>query len=337
MNTGSARVWGEPTEEVAVALVTLASPVGVLRTTVRGRVERTLGGSPTGAPAADPLAAFRGPPGDPGLFGPGSVTWRVHGDLPSMLVGGIAALLLQTLHPLAMAGVVDHSAYRTDPLGRLRRTAMFVGTTTFGSSPAAHAAIARVRAVHRRVRGTAPDGRPYDATDPALLTWVHTAEAWSFLRAYRRFGPLPLGAADADRYLTEMAVVARHLGADGVPTSVAAVRRYFDEVRPELVAGAQALSGAAFIVNVGGQSMPAGPPGARAGQAVLVQAAIDLVPGWARAMLGLRHPLWPERVAVRASADGACAALRWAVGGSPALAAARARCAAPPLAETGAA
>lgn len=306
---------------------TVTVPVEAIRRSVRDRVERTLASGQRGA--GPDLAAFSGPVGDPGLFGPDSVTWRVHGDLPSMLVGGVSALLLQTLHPLAMAGVVEHSAYRSDPLGRLQRTARFVGATTFGSTPAAMRAVARVRAVHRRVHGRAPDGRWYDANDPDLLTWVHVAEAWSFLRAYRRFGPRSLGAAAADQYLREMAVVARHLGAVEVPTSVAEVRGYFRRVRPDLVAGAQALSGAAFIVNVGGQSLPAAPVTAQAMQAVLVQAAADLLPPWAASMLRLRRPLLAERVAVRASADAALTALRWAVGPSPAMLAARTRCAAP--------
>jgi uncharacterized protein (DUF2236 family) len=308
---------------------TVAFPVEAIRRSVRGRVEQALAARPRrGIPD---LAAFAGPPGDPGLFGPASATWRVHADLPSMLVGGVSALLLQTLHPLAMAGVVEHSAYRTDPLGRLQRTAAFVGTATFGSTPAAMRAIATVRAVHRRVHGRAPDGRWYDATDPDLLTWVHTAEAWSFLRAYRRFGPRPMGPADADRYLREMAVVAVHLGAADVPTSVAETRAYFRRIRPELTAGAQALSAAAFIVNVGGQSLPVVPVPEQAAQAVLVQAAIDLLPAWAAAMLQLRRPLLPERVAMRASADTALMALRWAVGPSPAMLAARARCTVVPV------
>lgn len=306
---------------------TVTFPVEAIRRSVRGRVEQALVAGPRrGAPD---LSAFAGPRGDPGLFGPGSVTWQVHGDLPSMLVGGVAALLLQTLHPLAMAGVVEHSAYRTDPLGRLQRTAMFVGTTTFGSTTAAMRAIGTVRSVHRRVHGWAPDGRWYDATDPDLLTWVHTAEAWCFLRAYRRFGPRSLGPSAADGYLREMAVVAGHLGAAGVPTSVSEVRDYFRRVRPELVAGAQALSGAAFIVNVGGQSVPPVPAAAEAAQAVLVQAAIELLPPWAASMLRLRRPLLAERVAMRASADAALMTLRWAMGPSPAVLAARARCAAP--------
>ena len=269
---------------------------------------------------------FTGPPGDLGLFGPASVTWQVHGDLPSMLVGGVAALLLQTLHPLAMAGVVDHSAYRTDPLGRLRRTAGFVAVTTFGATPAVDRAIDQVRAVHRRVRGVAPDGRPYDASDPDLITWVHTAEVWCFLRAYRRFGPAPLGRVAADRYVGEMAVLPRRLGATQVPETVADVVQYFRDVRAELTAGAQALSGAAFIVNSGGQALPPAPAMTAAARAVLVQAAIGVVPGWASRMLGLRRPLLAERLARRAAAEALTGTLRWVVGPSPVAAAARERC-----------
>ncbi len=273
---------------------------------------------------------FEGPPGDPGLFGSDSVTWRVHGDLPSMLVGGIAALLLQTLHPLAMAGVAEHSAYRSDPLGRLRRTASYVGVTTFGSTEAAQRALRQVRAVHRRVRGVAPDGTPYDASDPHLLTWVHVCEVRSFLRAYRRFGPMPVGAVAADRYVSEMAMLARYLGATGVPESCAEVDEYFRSVQPELSAGAQALSGASFIVNVGGLSLPAPPLTTAAARAVLVQAAIDLLPRWAASMLGLRRPLLPERLVLRASAEAVLGTLRWVMGTSPALIAARSRCAGAP-------
>ncbi len=274
---------------------------------------------------------FAGPAGDPGLFGIGSATWRVHGDLPSMLVGGIAALLLQTLHPLAMAGVAEHSAYRSDPLGRLRRTAQFVAVTTFGSTAAADRAIDRVRAVHRRVRGVAPDGRPYDASDPELLTWVHVSEVHCFLRAYRRFGPAPLGSAEGDRYVAEMASLARRLGASAVPETVAEVGEYFRAVRPELRAGAQALSGAAFIVNVGGRSLPPSTLAAASVRAVLVQAAIGLVPRWAATMLGLRQPLLAERLAQRAAAEALLGTLRWVTAPSPALVAARARCLAVPV------
>jgi uncharacterized protein (DUF2236 family) len=311
-----------------VRLLEVPEVLPAARQALRQQVERTLGSGHRRNPRADQRwrQTFEEPPGDPGLFGPGSVTWQVHGDLPAMLVGGVAALLLQTLHPLAMAGVVDHSAYRTDPLGRLRRTAEFVGATTFGSTPAAEQAISAVRAVHRRVRGVAPDGRPYDAQDPALITWVHAAETWCFLRAYQRYGPRPLPDRRADRYLAEMAVVAERLGAPGAPASLAELRAYLTAMRPDLVGGAQARSGAAFIISVGGQSLPPPSPPLALVQAVLVQGAMDLLPRWAVRMLGLREPLLAERLALRAIADALLGTVRLALGPSPALLAAEARC-----------
>ena len=130
---------------------------------------------------------------DPGWFGPESMTWRVHADR-SMLVGGLRALYLQVLHPLAMAGVAEHSDYREDPLGRLARTGRFVAATTYGTRAEAERAVAMVRAIHDRVRGVASDGRSYDANDPVLLAWVHNVEVESFLLAYRRYGSRPARA-----------------------------------------------------------------------------------------------------------------------------------------------
>jgi len=129
---------------------------------------------------------------------------RVHGD-SAMFVGGLRALLLQSLHPLAMAAVAGHSGYRGDPWGRLQRTSYFLAVTTFGRASDAEQTIARVRAIHERVTGTAPDGRPYAASDPRLLTWVHIAEADSFLRAHTRFGVQPLDQAGvADKHLADL-------------------------------------------------------------------------------------------------------------------------------------
>ena len=160
-----------------------------------------------------------------GLFGPASVSWRVHGDVTSMMVGGISSLLLQMLHPAALAGVWDHSDFRTDMHGRLRRTARFIAVTTYGGRDEAEAAIARVRRIHDRVSGTLPDGTAYAANDPALLAWVHVAEAGSFLNAWRRYVEPGMTAGDQDRYFAEMAQVARALGADPAPSDRAAARR----------------------------------------------------------------------------------------------------------------
>jgi len=153
---------------------------------------------------------------DPGLFGPTSPVWRVHGDA-AMLIGGLRALLLQTLHPLAMAGVSDHSDYREDPWGRLHRTGRFVGATTFGKTAVAERQIAVVRRIHDRVTGTAPDGRPYSANDPHLLLWVHVTEVDSFLAAFDRHGYGKLTDAERDGYVDGMAQIARRLGSEEPP------------------------------------------------------------------------------------------------------------------------
>ncbi len=185
---------------------------------------------------------------DDAFLAPESVARRVHGDLPSMLIGGLSALLLQSLHPLAMAGVADHSNYRDDALGRLRRTASFVGYTTFGTVEQADEAIEQVRRVHRRVHGVAPDGRPYSADDPDLVTWIHVAEMASFLASCQRFGRRPVTAAERDAYWADTAPVARALGAEWVPATADEATAYLQRVRPALYAGPQALAARDFLL-----------------------------------------------------------------------------------------
>ncbi|WP_022977160.1 oxygenase MpaB family protein [Nevskia ramosa] len=174
------------------------------------------------------------PLGDPGLFGPDSVTWRIHGDFPAMMAGGIGALMLQTLHPAALAGVWDHSNFRHDLIGRLRRTTAFVAGTSYAPTSEAQRLIARVRGIHDRVRGVTEDGQPYEANDPALLTWVHVTEVSSFLRGYLLYADPTLPLAVQDRYYAENAQVAIALGAAEVPTSVAEVAAYFESVQKDL-------------------------------------------------------------------------------------------------------
>lgn len=181
-----------------------------------------------------PAPDYDAPPGDPGLFGPGTVTWKVHADFPSMMVGGLAALMLQALHPLALAGVWDHSTFRTNTLGRLRNTTAFVGRTTYAPRAPAAAAIAHVLKIHHAVRGTTPDGRSYSADDPHLLTWVHCAECVCFLAAYQAYCRVSIPRALQDRYLAEMAQIAEALGATGVPRDVEQLDAFLAAVRPEL-------------------------------------------------------------------------------------------------------
>ncbi|HEY3872784.1 MAG TPA: oxygenase MpaB family protein [Actinocrinis sp.] len=267
------------------------------------------------------LSLYDAPSGDPGLFGPDSVVWRVHADLPGMLMGGIAALMLQTLHPLAMAGVDQFSDYRSDPIARLNRTARFVSVTSYGSTHEAEAAIARVRRVHEGIRGTAPDGRPYAAGDPRLLTWIHVAEAACFLRGYEVFGPRgdALTSADRDSYFREAATVAQRLGAADVPRSAAEVRAYFDAIRPELAVTDAALEAVRFFRSIDPS------PGVRPAVRILMGGAISLLPPWASDALNLRRTRLSTALVYRPAAHALGAVLRYATHPSPIVTTATAR------------
>ena len=255
------------------------------------------------------MKALREPAGDPGLFGPGSMVWRVHGELPSMLIGGISALMLQTLHPLAMAGVDQHSDFRNDPFSRLRNTSEFIAMTSFGSAEGAEQAFARVRAVHVPVRGRASDGRRYSASDPDLLTWVHVALVRSFLAGYQRYSGSPLDRPQRDRYFDEVAVLAERLGAHHVPRSERAVRDYLEGMRPELVATPAALDTIAFLMSPPGQR-----PAERLLYPAIAHAAADLLPPWARHKLNIDDPPGIQVAVGRRAAGAVGALMRWGVG-----------------------
>ncbi len=246
------------------------------------------------------------PPGDDGLFGPGSMAWHIHADFSAMMIGGLSALLLQMLHPGALAGVWDHSDFRRDRLGRLRRTAQFISLTTFGSTANAGAAIDRVRAIHDRVSGTLPDGTPYAANDPALLTWVHVAEVDSFLRAFLLYRNSGLSHAEQDHYFAETAIIARRLGAADVPDSRRAVDEYLAGVRPALRFDARTREVAAALL------APGPDPTTNTALALVVPAGIDLLPDWAAALHGRRRSAL-HRPAVRLGARGMSNVLRWAL------------------------
>ena len=241
-----------------------------------------------------------------GLFGPTSVAWRVHGDVASMMVGGIAGLLLQMLHPAVLAGGWDHSNFRADMHGRLRRTARFIALTTYGGRAEAEAVIAKVRRIHDRVTGTLPDGRPYSANDAELLAWVHVTEAVSFLDAWIRYAEPRMRVVDQDRYFAEMTQVASALGADPIPRSRAEARRLIEAMRPQLVCDARTRQVAALVLNQQAPTRLAEPL-----QALTMQAGTDLLPNWAREMHGLSSPAL-SRPLVRAGTLGIARTLRWA-------------------------
>ena len=231
----------------------------------------------------------------------------VHADA-SMFIGGMRALLLQTLHPLAMAGVAEHSDYRNDPWGRLQRTAEFLAATTFGPADVAQHAIDRVNAVHRAVTGTAPDGRPYAASDPHLLRWVHVAEVDSFLRAYQTYGAGRLTPAQADGYVTDMALIARKLGVTAPPLSVRGLRDQLTMFRHEVRSTPQSRDAVHYLL--------VDPPldaAARIPYAMISAAAVATLPGWARNELRIpRLPLVDELVA-RPIGSVLARTFRWAM------------------------
>jgi uncharacterized protein (DUF2236 family) len=241
-----------------------------------------------------------------GLLGPKAVAWRVHGDVTSMMVGGIPSLLLQMLHPAVLAGVWDHSNFRTDMHGRLRRTARFIALTTYGGRDEAKAALARVRQIHDRVGGLLPDGTPYAANDPALLAWVHVTEATSFLNAWRRYVEPGMSPADQNRYFAEMVQVAHVLGAAPVPADRSAARRLIETYRPQLRADARTREVRDLVLKAATADRLA-----TSVQLLGNQAAIDLLPAWARHMHGLPNPLL-ARPLVRAGTFGVAQTLRWA-------------------------
>jgi uncharacterized protein (DUF2236 family) len=225
---------------------------------------------------------------DTGLFGPGSVTWRIHAH-PAMLIGGMRALMIQALHPLAMAGVAQHSDFRRRPLERLRRTARYVAETTFGDTATAHAAAARVRSIHRAVRGIDPvTGRAYAADDPDTLLWVHCVEVHSFLVAYRAYGGR-LTDAEQDRYLAESARVAELIGIDpdAVPPTRADMADYFAAMLPSLCLSLEAKETIDFVASppVTRELLPYAAP-----LRLTATAAVGLVPRHLRRLAGIDRP-----------------------------------------------
>ncbi|WP_029291804.1 oxygenase MpaB family protein [Cellulomonas sp. HZM] len=215
----------------------------------------------------------------PRWFPPGSAVRVVHADA-SMFVGGLRALLLQALHPAAMAGVAGHSGYRSDPWGRLARTSTFLAVTAFGTADDAQAAVDRVRAIHERVRGTSPDGVRYRASDPDLLRWVHVAEVDSFVAAHRAVGSARLPDERYDEYVAQMATVAERLGVLDAPTSVARLAEQLDDFRPQLRVSDQARDTIDFLLH-----QPPVPWTLRPGYAGLSSCAVATLQPWARAMV----------------------------------------------------
>ena len=227
------------------------------------------------------LAVYEQPAGDPGLFGPDTITWRIHADFPGMMAGGLCALMLQTLHPRALAGVWDHSNFREDLLGRLRRTTAFVAATTYAPRAHALAEIERIRRVHERVRGTLPDGRAYSAGEPELLTWVHVTEMWSFVQGFQAYRGVELPRSSLDRYFDETRRVAEALGAENVPDSADAVDRYFADILPQLAYTERSKTVLDVLEHVKLPGRVLGPT-----RTVFLGSGAALLPAWALRLMG---------------------------------------------------
>lgn len=239
------------------------------------------------------------------------VIWRVHADA-SMFIGAVRALLLQALHPVALQAVVDHAGFRRDFWGRFQRTSRYVALTTYGTVPDAERAIAIVRAIHRRVRGTTPDGTPYSADDPHLLMWVHVAEVDSFLRAFQAFGEGVLTPADADEYVRQASSIAARLGVIDPPSSVAELTSIMDSYRPELTGtGPDAREAASLLL-----MHPPFSGFTRAGYHVLAAGAVSTLPPWARTELRLPALPVTERAVIKPLGRSAMRTLRWALSDS---------------------
>lgn len=255
---------------------------------------------------------YGAPLGDPGLLGPDSISWEIHGDIASLAIAGPAAIVMEILHPSVMAGVHDLSSYREDPFRRARTTAGYVVTTTFASTAMAESEIARVRRMHERVNGVRPDGETYEAMDPDLIGWVHTCIPWAVMAAFERYCR-PLTTEERDRYLAEQAVIGRMGGAGDIPETYAELQDYIELFRPKLAVNEQTRTFFEFLLTAPfGPKLP-GPLDRRL-KLLTMQGSMALLPAWTGELTGFRAAGRLDRMAAEASFQLNARALRWAFG-----------------------
>lgn len=300
-------------------MTVISRPVAAVSESVRGQVRRASGevqlrigqalrSKVAGDDAQQRADTIWGAEGER-WFAPEDPIWRVHADA-AMFPGGVTALLLQMLQPMAMAGVAGHSGYKGDPWGRLQRTSTYLATTTFGTIEAAERVIGTVQQVHERVRGTDALGRPYRAGDPHLLMWVHVAEIDSFLRAFQAYAATPLTEDEADTYVAQAAVSARVLGVTDPPTTVAGLAAVIASYRDELETTPAAREAARFLL-----LSPPLPWAARPGYGAIAAGGVALLPDYARSMLGLPVPDVVARWVAQPLGQLGAATVRWAMAG----------------------
>ncbi|MFZ4379129.1 MAG: oxygenase MpaB family protein [Polynucleobacter sp.] len=244
-----------------------------------------------------PPVAFLTPKGDRGLFGPESIAWKVHADFISMMIGGISSLILQALHPQALAGVWDHSSFREDLKGRLGRTAFFIAATTYGSVEMANNIIEKVNQIHTKIAGFDEFGKPYSATDPHLLSWVHLTETRSFMRAYEDYRKEKISPQDKDQYFIEMGLLGERMGAKDLPSTYADTNEAIKSYIPELYFGERAQSILDLLENF--PSNLSAKPFIK----LISRAGVLNLPDWVYPLIQKPTPSYLERFAVKRSIE----------------------------------
>jgi len=244
-----------------------------------------------------PPVAFLTPKGDRGLFGPESIAWKVHADFISMMIGGISSLILQALHPQALAGVWDHSSFREDLKGRLGRTAFFIAATTYGSTEMANNVIEKVNHIHTKISGIDEFGKPYSATDPHLLAWVHLTETHSFMQAFEDYRKEKLSAADKDQYFSEMKTLGERMGAHHLPSTYLGTDSAIKGYIPELYFGERAQSILDLL-----EHFPSNLT-AKPFIKLITRAGFLNLPDWVYPLINRQTPSLLERLAVKKSID----------------------------------
>jgi uncharacterized protein (DUF2236 family) len=266
---------------------------------------------------------YGGPAGDPGLTGPGSMSWEINSDLAAVSQAGLPAIVLEILHPSVVAGVQDLSNYREDPFARARATLGYVLATTFGNTEAATAMIERVKHIHSFVNGTRPDGVPYRALDPELIAWVHTCIPWMILRAFEATNR-PLSRREKDRYLFEQAVIGRMGGADRVPETAAELDDYVESMRPRLSVNAQTREFLDFLMT--SPFFPDLPKRIdRQLHRFTIFAGMSMAPRWAQELIGYDRPPMLTRALTGPMLRLDARRVRWAFGAPRYLQMAQAR------------
>ncbi len=263
----------------------------------------------------DEAEIYGGAAGDLGLTGgPGSMSWEINGDLASVTGAGMAAILMEVLHPSVMHGVFTQSSYRTNPYMRSRNTLGYVLRSTFGNTAAATAVIENVKRIHGYVNGTRADGVTYRALDPELIAWVHTCIPWAIMLAFDRYNR-PLSRAEKDRYLTEQAVIGRMGGADWVPETVSELEDYVERMRPLMAYNDQTRQFADFLLGASGDV--ATTRRQRFESWMGLHGSMTMMPDWARKMTGTYHSEFAGRFVFKPNEKLKSRIVRWAVGEMP--------------------